>query len=365
MTTRLSPGETRAGLGADTGKTAIQLVMVLRRALGAPELTADDDFFERGGTSLAAAELFAFVERQLGLKLPLATLAEHPTMRRLAAYIEAREPRAAAPVSVVINTGEPGERPLFCVGGRGADAVVQIPLARRMGRYPFVALEYAGADGGPQRQETLAAIAARFVAEVRRVQPQGPYRLVGASFGGRVMFEVARGLRGAGEEIELLAMLDTYAPGGQRLRPDLGWRARIEAELIDVQMEHRHALALRPFVRGLKLAWFFRRTRRALAGGASITPEREHRWDVMQTILRDAGDRAAHASLDVRIELLRCREQRDPRHWLSEPELGWRGLALRGVGIHDIGGKHGDYWRRPVVDEVSAALRKLLDGHAP
>src|SRR4029077_10457073 len=61
---------------------------------------------------------------------------------------------------------------------------------------------------------TLEALAERYVAGVRRVQPAGPYHLGGWSMGGAVAYEMARQLAAAGEEGALVAMLDTDAPNG-------------------------------------------------------------------------------------------------------------------------------------------------------
>jgi thioesterase domain-containing protein len=63
-------------------------------------------------------------------------------------------------------------------------------------------------------------MAARYLAAVREAQPRGPYRLLGWSFGGLVAFEMARRLRQEGEEVALLALLDTAVPVGGGLAPE-------------------------------------------------------------------------------------------------------------------------------------------------
>ncbi|MEM9056655.1 MAG: thioesterase domain-containing protein, partial [Pseudomonadota bacterium] len=63
-------------------------------------------------------------------------------------------------------------------------------------------------DEGTAEQDSVEDIAARYVEELRRVQPHGPYRFIGFSFGGMIMYEMAQQLRAAGEDIAMFAMCD-------------------------------------------------------------------------------------------------------------------------------------------------------------
>jgi thioesterase domain-containing protein len=65
-------------------------------------------------------------------------------------------------------------------------------------------------------------MAALYIEEIRRVQPAGPYRLGGWSLGGVIAFEMARQLAAAGEEVALLALLDSSPSiaGGHGEMPD-------------------------------------------------------------------------------------------------------------------------------------------------
>jgi thioesterase domain-containing protein len=57
--------------------------------------------------------------------------------------------------------------------------------------------------------QTIEQAAALYLSEIRRVQPRGPYHLVGHSYGGRVVWEMAQVLARAGETVGLLALIDT------------------------------------------------------------------------------------------------------------------------------------------------------------
>jgi nonribosomal peptide synthetase DhbF len=70
---------------------------------------------------------------------------------------------------------------------------------------------YGLRDLGDDLSRPVAKIAAEHVESIRRVQPHGPYYLVGWSFGGYVAYDMAMQLRAAGEEVAFLGMLDTMS----------------------------------------------------------------------------------------------------------------------------------------------------------
>jgi nonribosomal peptide synthetase DhbF len=58
--------------------------------------------------------------------------------------------------------------------------------------------------------ETLEDLASEYLCLVREIQPVGPYHLLGWSFGGLVAQAMASALQKAGQEVRLLALLDSY-----------------------------------------------------------------------------------------------------------------------------------------------------------
>jgi thioesterase domain-containing protein len=91
-------------------------------------------------------------------------------------------------------------------------------------------LQALGLYGSVRPHETFEEMAVDYLAEVRRVQPAGPYLLGGFSGGGLTAYEMARQLLAAGEEVALLALLDTRLPTPPTLRPNE--RARIHWDRI-------------------------------------------------------------------------------------------------------------------------------------
>jgi amino acid adenylation domain-containing protein len=199
------------------------IVRAFEAILGVGSIGVDDDFFDSGGSSLAALRLVAMLEDAFGVSLPLASLYEHPTPARLAvliAHTEVDAPSARArgeeaSVLVEIKRGSAAS-PLFLVpGGHGGMAEMTL-YARVLSRvrydhavYGFVA---QGLDGEAQPHASVEEMARAYVAAMRGRQPHGPYLLAGECVGGLIAFEMAHQLLSQGEEIALLLLLDTWCP---------------------------------------------------------------------------------------------------------------------------------------------------------
>jgi thioesterase domain-containing protein len=99
------------------------------------------------------------------------------------------------------------------VHAAGANVLIYRPLARHLGMdQPVYALQAQGLDGQTEPFVSIAKMAAHYIAELRALQPQGPYWLLGASFGGLVIYEMAHQLLAQGQQVALLAMLNTDCP---------------------------------------------------------------------------------------------------------------------------------------------------------
>lgn len=174
----------------------------------------DDDFFHLGGDSLSAVELLAALEEELNVGLDLNDLIEAPTPRRLArslargSYLDAHRPEAGREAIGVNTTGT--RPPLFAVGGRPGYALRTLLVGREVHPdQPVYGLQPPGMDWTSAGIRTIPEIAEHYLGLVRAVQPRGPYRLLGISFGGLVVFEMAVQLERAAEEVEFLGLVDT------------------------------------------------------------------------------------------------------------------------------------------------------------
>ena len=103
--------------------------------------------------------------------------------------------------------------PLFCFHPSGGDAVCYLRLARSLGpEQPVYGLQASGLAEGEGLAGSIEEMAASYVHEMRRVQPHGPYHVLGWSFGGAIAYECAVRLHAMNEEIGLLAFMDAPTP---------------------------------------------------------------------------------------------------------------------------------------------------------
>ena len=197
--------------------------------LGVAQVGVEDDFFALGGHSLIAVRLFAMIRRQWKIDFPISILFEAPTIARCAKLISDRigpEEAAADPAAkadpagprfthlVAMHGGEGGQKtPFFLVAGMFGNVLNLRHLAHLIGTdRPFYGLQARGLFGDAAPHMTVEDAAADCLVEMRQVQANGPYLLGGFSGGGITAWEIARQLRAQGEEVELLALLDTPLP---------------------------------------------------------------------------------------------------------------------------------------------------------
>jgi acyl-CoA synthetase (AMP-forming)/AMP-acid ligase II len=207
------------------------VIEIWESVLGLSGLNVSDDFFALGGDSILGAEAVARVRDLVDRPdLPLVSIVRAPTpaamVREVFADIEVAR-------SGLIPLQESGSRPpLFLVHPLDGEILAFAVLARRLGTdQPSYALRSRGIDDGTTVQSSLTEMAADYVAEIRAVQPHGPYLLGGFCMGGPVAIEMGLQLRAAGEDVPMLVLLDPRFRRPSGLRYGL-WRARRAGRLV-------------------------------------------------------------------------------------------------------------------------------------
>jgi enterobactin synthetase component F len=194
---------------APANKDEIALARIWSQILGIPKIGVDDDFFDLGGTSLQAVMIFAKISRAHGFDLPASTMARAPTIAAQAALLN--DIWRTNDKSLLVTFREKGDgAPLFFVHGGGGGVLYVRDLMRDLRcANPLYGLHAPPLDGTARLPRVVAQFAAAYAGEIRKVQPQGPYHLIGFSAGGTIAYEIARQLQEAGETTALLGLIET------------------------------------------------------------------------------------------------------------------------------------------------------------
>ncbi|WP_213806669.1 non-ribosomal peptide synthetase [Granulicella sp. dw_53] len=171
-----------------------------------------DNFFELGGDSLNAAELAALFPTLFETELALGSLFEAPTVGALAALIDRlTSSDLVEPLSVMLPLRRVAHRPLFCIHPMIGVSLGFSALLRHLDpMIPVYGLQSRGLRGGVSLPSSIEEIATDYLTQIRRIQPEGPYRLIGRSLGGLLGHSIAAQMQAQGSEVELLSMIDSY-----------------------------------------------------------------------------------------------------------------------------------------------------------
>ncbi|WP_052350937.1 non-ribosomal peptide synthetase [Myxococcus stipitatus] len=341
------------------------LEMVLHRlwkeVLEQPGVDVGDDFFTVGGDSILAMRLLARLEEEFGLPLPLAVLFQNPVLRDSADaildYLREESVRSSV-VRLASRDLPPTAAPLFLF--HGGDGEVHhyrelVPLLEpRFRCHGIQAPETLTPDRPLASFEERVATYAR---DIRAVQPHGPYRLVGFSYGGYPALGVAAHLEAQGEQVELLALVDTLTSeliGGSMPSLTQGPVLGLAAEL--GVLDESVPGILEGLSPEAQWEWLAEQGR---ARGQLSTHMRaadlQRMWKVLGEVLTpQAAKWNITAPSGVRPLIIRSTTTLTEFH---DEALGWtRYLPRAQLDLESLTGQHAELLRAPRVEELARML---------
>ncbi|RPK10893.1 non-ribosomal peptide synthetase [Priestia endophytica] len=192
-----------------------QLIKIWQDLLQIEDVYVNDDFFNRGGHSLLVVQLMSKIRETFGKEIKVSTLIKNPTVEGIACLIREKHDMTKSLLTLV-PLQESEKRPFFCVHPFMGNVFCYIQLARLLKNHcSFYGLQNPLVERGEIDELTLSGVVQLYIEEIKRVQPEGPYRLGGWSLGGAIAYKIATVLRNQGEEVELLVLMDTKVPSEQ------------------------------------------------------------------------------------------------------------------------------------------------------
>jgi thioesterase domain-containing protein/acyl carrier protein len=335
---------------------------VWAEVLHVEKVGATDDFFALGGHSLLAVRLMSRLRQRTGVSLPVSALFQGATVERLAQRLDARH-HAPASNLTRLDSGTATGRPLFLVHGGGGSVLGYTELVRQLGsQRPLYGLSASGIDGGELPAASIEVLARDYLAQVRAVQPHGPYLLSGWSFGGLVAYEMARLLQAAGETVELLALLDSQAPDAQpRPEPDalmqlagFGRVLGLHWQSLPLDVDHLRRLDARG-----ALAYVLEQARRSPSGGLDLDVDAAERLFRVYQRLSHAQRTYVPAGAYMGPAVL-FKAAIPPSETPRPEDLGWSAWLGGTLTVREVPGDHFTMLQPPHLSAVAERLSELL-----
>jgi len=335
-----------------------QLAEMWQSTLGIPRISVRANFFSLGVGSLAALRLVTRMNRIYTTDLGLASLISNSTVESIAELIRNRI--SAKTTSTLVPLKPDGdEAPLFIVHGVGGNVINFYGLAMRIDPcQPVYGIQSQALLAGQPALLRIEDMAAYYVNEIRKIQPHGPYRLLGYSFGGAVALEMAHQLRAAGEPVAPLGMLDARAKHFEDSRR----REMSTPDKINKRMRRFHGNTV-ALAWDKRLAYFYDKAKTrairfscklaATVGLKQVPAFMKSAYDINHVAL----NRYALRPYDGKMILFRASEQ----EYTGGPrDLGWGEVFTQGVEIHEIEGDHERIFLDPAIETLAASLHAAI-----
>jgi arthrofactin-type cyclic lipopeptide synthetase C len=356
---------------APVGEIERRVAGIWAELLGVARVGRHDHFFDLGGHSLLALSASERM-RQAGVAVDVRALFAAPTIAALTTTSGVAASAGSAR-SVTPIRPEGTERPLFLVHEIvGTDLWFSRLAPEIDASIPIYGLSGIPSDETPLH--TMEALARRLADIMQTIQPVGPYRLAGWSFGGVLAYEIAVQLTGRDQVVEFLGLLDTHHPGpGPGATSDPSHHASPQQFLLseiakgDLSADQAAALdALTPSCDLVPLDDLIRRCdERGLLPAVFARYHLDHFRPFLPRMVAHAYAEAVYAiqPISIPVHLFVAREPFDESGAVvaADSALGWRATLSRGqLHITEVAGNHDSMMRPPCIADLGRAVSAAL-----
>ncbi|RZK13104.1 MAG: non-ribosomal peptide synthetase [Flavobacterium sp.] len=329
----------------------LKLLRIWERLLNVQPIGVTEDFFALGGTSINAISLFTEIKKQFNRNLQPIALLEHSTIRALSELI--KDETKDEPWSALVPLRASGSKPpLFCFHGGGGHVLYLKDLAKHLGAdQPVYGLQKLGLNEDKPIIYDVKTMASHYLSEIRKVQPKGPYCLMGYCLSTPVCYEIALQLDKIGEECAFVGMIDSRITPLHPLAPETT-KQRIKriAKMIYVDGgRYLTGVLQRKVIKpiGNKLVY--------LKSSREVKKERDL-WEMTNKVLLEYVWEAYPGKITII-----ATKERQENQYLRLILDDWTPLAKGGLDVFVVSANHKTIFYEPEVEHLAEQIRQCLD----
>jgi aspartate racemase len=351
----------------------LALLEIWSDILGVTVRDSPADFFDLGGNSLLALNLFAVIERRFNKAVNPVAFFRTPTLVHLAEMIRTSAGDESRTPLLRLVVGSPGVRPLFFTPGVPGRGFHYVHLAQALdATIPVYSLQVRGLRTGEIPHSDTLAAARDYANWIQEVQPKGPYALTGFSAGCIVAIAVADVLLQRGERLDFVGLIDGVPPTTIRFPTPLSSPQRF-ARFARTTVDRVREILKRPDA-PQALWWRGRSAARRVM--ARWLPGMAHREISVDDLFIGSGVRftkrdwqlmQAHLSMlmhykpdPVALDIVLFRSLLDPFEGPYEADLGWSRLVTGRIAIEVFGSRHRDLLGASGAPELGKRINRYL-----
>ena len=361
-----------------------RLLLLWEELLEMDGIGVNDDYFALGGTSLLSVQLFAEISRRFDVQLRLTAILEAPTVRSLARLMT---PSGVQQRGNIVCLRGGGSENFFLVHDGLGETLLYANLATRLPQAMSVyGIEPKRLPGIPLAHGSMEEMAAFYVGQIQKIQPHGPYLLGGMCAGGVIAYQMAASLSRAGEQVQLVAILDGATPqapkrighvarrrfsrlGGVLSQSGGGRTASIERAksiVTGLARKARNMIAYEISAAGIRMSVRLRfALLKTLVRRDGAWPAALPQLSVLQIYNALEARYTPPILSDVPVLLVRASSGQGTdapyREFYRDEDFGW-GRVARRLELVDVPGGHSSMLQEHSIDSLADAMLKRLSG---
>ncbi len=350
-------------------ETENKLIVIWSDLLGLSNITKHDNFFEIGGHSLIAIRLILRLESEIGVKLPMSSLFEYPTIEKLAKLINSETKidkfKCLVPIQPVGD-----KTPLYLIHGGGLGVLIFSNIVKYLDKnQPVYGLQALGIDGQEEPLDTIEEMAKFYISEILSQNPKGPYAIAGLSAGGLIAYEMAQQFKKMGKVLDLVAIFDfdlyeiekfnnkKFSHKLKRMFKNVFPRILFFFKSLFKFPQKTYAYYLMCW----KLRFVTLKQRLGFKQNETIDSVHSDLNKAMaknETAYKNYLLRPYTDHLDLFIAKNKVYYQKDAKY------MGWRKFAVGGITLHEVEGDHDDMILPPNNKNFAFILQNLIDSRS-